>query len=99
MAEVPWFTSPPEAKLSWPEDQEFGYLHFIDPNGEHAGIPVTRGPDGVRKTTDGSMGSPYWHIEIEGNVATVSPSIHFIDRWHSPNPVQFKLVDEITVNW
>lgn len=88
--EVPWFTTPPEAWLAWSEQDVLGHLWFLDPNGERAIVPVTKGQ------TQGPPEQSFniWHIEIEGNLATVSPSIHYIGKWHSPNPVQFVLVDK-----
>lgn len=93
MSEVPWFSEPPQAMLKWSDG--LGHLHFYDPNGKKAVIPVTHGETYVRRTTDGSPGSPIWHIEVDGDTATVSPSVHFVGYWHSPNPVQFKLVEEL----
>jgi hypothetical protein len=84
--EVPWFSEPPEATLRW--DGNRGYLHFTDPKGNHAAVPVTKD-----ETVGNSFGH-VWHISIEDSTATVSPSIHYVGDWHSPNPVVFKLVDK-----
>jgi hypothetical protein len=96
--EVPWFSEPPEAKLARKGCKEgdviYGWLHFIDPQGNRAAVPVTLGEQTTMEF-DGGPGSPIWHIDIDGDVATVSPSIHYVGAWHSPNPVQFKLVKEI----
>lgn len=96
MTEVAWFSEPPEATLRWSVADEIGHLKFIDPNGEVAIIPVTRGETHVRRSSDDRPGSPIWHIETQDDVATVSPSVHFIGKWHSPNPVQFKLMEELS---
>lgn len=86
--EVPWFTEPPEATLRWSSDK-LGHLHFFDPQGNRAAVPVTRG------STYQSESLTVWHIDEDGSTATVSPSIHYVGAWHTPNPVQFKLVDKI----
>lgn len=101
-SEVPWFSEPPEAKIARlgceNDDVIYGYIHFYDPKGERAAIPVTLG-EKTHLVVAGSPGSPIWHIEGElspGGTATVSPSIHFIRHWHSPNPVQFRIVQELS---
>lgn len=99
MAEVPWFTSPPDAKLVWGHHlrDDLGYLHFIDPEGHRAVVWVSK-----TNTVEGEQfaGQNVWHIDIPdetpGALVTVSPSIHFIGHFHSPRPVQFRLVDELT---
>lgn len=95
MTEVPWFSSPPDAKLVWGNHlrPDLGYLHFIDPEGRRAVVWVSR------ETPIGGeafAGANVWHIDIDGTVATVSPSIHFIGHFHSPRPVTFHLVDDLT---
>lgn len=89
MAEVPWPKGLVEAKLEWPDGEPTGYLHFFGPDGERAAVAVTRGPDG----NDGSRN--IWHVEDDGTIATVTPSIHYVGKWHSPKPVRFRLVDEL----
>lgn len=93
MIEVPWPPEPVEAKLQWTEGEAIGDLLFIGPDGCFAGIPVTWGDsDAATK----QAGTNVWHIEVAGDIATVSPSIHFINHYHSPNPVKFKLVKELS---
>lgn len=92
--EVPWFTEPPPARLDW-SSNTLGHLHFYDPHGERAAVPVTRGPSYERPSNNGLWGSPVWHIDEDGEIVTVSPSVHFVGHWHSPNPVQFRLVEEL----
>lgn len=87
MAEKPWPSGEVKAKLAWPKKSKEGYLHFIDPGGNRAVIPVTKG-----ETYETEERGPVWHIEVNGKQATVSPSIHFVGHFHSPNPVHFKLV-------
>ena len=97
MTEVAWFTSPPDATLAWTDRPRLGHLMFIDPNGKLAAVPVT-----LERTADAIRGEQYsipvWHIDVDdqGRTAVVSPSIHFVGRWHSPNPVHFRLVDELS---
>jgi hypothetical protein len=74
------------ADLYWPDDGYLGYLHFTDPCGDYAVVPVTHGP-----TFESPERGPVWHVDIDDNVATVSPSIHFVGLWHSPNPVVFEV--------
>lgn len=96
MTEVAWFSEPPEAMVKWSKPEELGHLHFIDPNGERAVVPVTTGP--TRGPESGSE-MIVWHVDMTGaigDIITVSPSIHFVGKWHSPNPVQFKLVEELS---
>jgi hypothetical protein len=89
--EVPWFTEPPPAKLEPGTEPEIQWLHFIDPQGHHAVVYVTTGQRMVDR-----RGENVWHIEVADEVATVSPSIHFLGYWHSPNPVTFRLVDSLS---
>lgn len=89
--EVPWFSSPPTAMLIWDrEEEDLGHLHFVDPEGKKAVVHVTHGAH-----TKHDLGFHVWHIEVSTGVATVSPSTHFVGSWHSPNPVQFRLVDSL----
>lgn len=95
VSEVPWFAGPPDATLAWSEPGVLGHLHFVDPNGERTAIPVTEGSQTRFQTDDGTGGSPIWHVDVAGDSVTVSPSIHYVGRWHSPNPVRFRLVDSL----
>lgn len=95
MAEVPWFTEPPAAALRWDEHDDEGYLRFVGPDGDRAVIAVTHGPD----RHDHELARNIWHIDVAGDVATVSPSVHFVDHWHSPNPATFRLVDDEQLGW
>lgn len=107
MAEVPWWSSPPDAKLHWVDD-EIAILVFPspEPGNEECRIAVTLGSsDGPTRWIKGHEGSTamksmsyygwVWHIDryAPNNIATVSPSIHFHNHFHSPNPVQFRLVE------
>ena len=87
MTEVAWFDSPPDAWLKWEPDTDMGYLHFVDPKGKNAVIHVTKGP------TRAEPHYNVWHMGIDGDIVTVSPSVHYVGEWHTPNPVQFRLVD------
>jgi hypothetical protein len=93
---TPWPAEPLEAKAVWYDRSNLpahgfeGHLHFYGPDGQRAAIPVTF--DHVEQVN----GNPVWHIEILDSVATITPSIHALGLWHSPNPVQFRLVHELT---
>lgn len=97
--EVPWPREPVEAKLSWQrgatrdEGSEEGFLHFYGPDGKRAVVPITREPHSQYIFQGRTFN--IWHIEVDGEIATVSPSVHYLGSWHSPNPVRFRLVDEI----
>lgn len=69
-----------------------GYLHFVVPPHGRQAIPVTEGDD---QAATSATGRNVWKIALDGDRATVSPSIHFIDHFHSPNPVSFELVEEL----
>lgn len=92
--EVPWYSSPPDAKIHWVgSDGKIGFLYFKSPkDGSNECIPITIGP-----STGRSEGQPHpvWHIDrfMTKDIATVSPSIHGIGRFHSPNPVQFHITE------
>jgi hypothetical protein len=86
-SEVPWFTEPPLATLTWGKDG-LGHLRFVDPKGDKAVVLVTKD----RPFSDENK--HVWHIHIAGSRATVSPSIHFIGRWHTPNPAIFLLAQQ-----
>lgn len=66
-------------------------LWFQDPEDmdRQVGIPATTGPH------SDIVGSPVWHYEIKGDYIIVSPSIHFIGYFHSPNPAIFNKVDSL----
>lgn len=106
--EAPWPSEPPEATLMWldaaPEGvPDLGYVHWFDMNGDRAAIPVTTGEHTKLTTSDGGTMN-VWHIELPTMAAddpnpvllTVSPSVHFIGYWHSPNPVTFRRVEQLT---
>lgn len=89
--EAPWYTSPPDAWIHWDEEATIGFLYFKSPkDGSNECVPVTTGDAQGRSE---QRHSPVWHIEpmMYGGIATVSPSIHGIGRFHSPNPVQFRI--------
>jgi hypothetical protein len=80
--EVPWFTSPPEATLNWTDRPKLGHIKFRDPNGEIAVFHVTEGETyDLHTKPPGKYRTPVWHIEVNGDIATVSPSVHFVGRW------------------
>jgi hypothetical protein len=66
-----------------------GWVYFIDPKGNKHCIPVTTGE------SYGEAFKNVWHIEVGGDVATVSPSVHYVGEWHTPNPVLFSIVDKL----
>lgn len=94
MAEAPWFDRVTEAKLTvpGPDSNNLGHLRFYDPNGRNAVIPVSYGDT---ESETARCHTNVWHIEVTGDLITVSPSIHFIGHFHSPNPVQFRLVESL----
>lgn len=66
------------------------WLHFYGPDGERAAVPIS--PAGGQQAGNGLP----WACQDNGDgTVTVSPSIHAIGRWHSPNPAVFRLVDEL----
>jgi hypothetical protein len=85
-AETAWPSGPVEATM------QGGWLHFYDPNGERAAVPL----DSHYVYIDGSD-RPIWHADgpDENGIVTVTPSIHHVGHWHSPNPVTFRLVAEL----
>lgn len=89
--EVPWFAEPPNATLRWNEESDQGWLRFVDPKGNAHVVPVTK----TEGTNTGTGFGNVWHVDVEGDVATVSPSVHYVGEWHTPNPVQFKIVEEL----
>jgi hypothetical protein len=84
--EMAWFSSVPDARIMG------GYLHFYAPDGERAVVKV----DTVFVPL---VSDDVWHVEFaeaDGEkFVKVSPSIHYVGHWHSPNPVIFRLVDEL----
>lgn len=107
MTEAPWPPGDREALIDWtpidaPGFDGVGVLCFISPETEgwHAG---GRCPIHVSRTcgTGGTqIGDPphtnVWHVTENGDgTVTVSPSIHFIGHFHSPNPVRFRLVESL----
>jgi hypothetical protein len=100
VAESPWYSYVPDAMLV--KDPPRGLksdvytiseLWFLSPeNGEHCCIHVA---EDVAPAGDVVNRTNLWHIQVSGDTAVVRPSIHFIDHFHSPNPVQFRLVDAL----
>jgi hypothetical protein len=94
--ESPWPPEPPDATLMWLDPHpvhlpDLGYLHWFDVHGDRAAIPVTRGA-----TTKVEAIGHVWHIEeLPDDMLRVSPSVHFIGYWHSPNPVLFHRVQQL----
>jgi len=75
-------------EVVWPSEilearLDKSWLHFYGPDGERAAVP-TEGPN-------------KWNLELSkcGGYVRISPSIHNVGYWHSPNPVIFKLVKEL----
>lgn len=99
MTEVPWPDALLRAKLvplpagsSGPGEAQ-AWLHFLDPNGARAAVPVRHdlGPDGGSTP----QGVNLWSIRVDDDEAVVSPSILMPGHWHSPKPVRFHLVDNL----
>lgn len=97
MAEVAWPGKLINARLSWTLG-DLGELRFIGPDGRLVMIPVTTGESYAKSSDSGS--SPVWHIETEADpetpglvIAVVKPSIHYVGKWHSPNPARFRLIE------
>lgn len=85
--EVTWAEGPHECRLDWNEGI-LGTLFFINPkDGSEDHITVITG------ASYSTANCHVWHVELQGEKVIVSPSIHFIGHFHSPNPVEFKLVE------
>lgn len=90
MSEVPWNVeigqldkygarvNGDELMRLWYREPDSGMLAFV-----HCSLGPSR-HDGRYKI---------WHIDVLGEIATLTPSIHRPDHYHSPNPVKFKLVE------
>lgn len=88
--EVTWPLGAYPAWLTMDEDGYEGFLHFNNPkNGDREAIRVTLGVSYSR-----SNHWHVWHIEHRGTELIVSPSIHFLGYFHSPNPVTFRLISK-----
>jgi hypothetical protein len=96
--EMPW----PHANDGWlnwdggakPED---GSFWFRDPAGQLCRISVN--PNETRADMWEVAGEQrvkqhVWHAQVNGEWVTISPSIHFIGTFHTPNPVTFRLVEK-----
>jgi hypothetical protein len=82
----PWPSEPLPAK------RDTDWLHFYGPDGERGAIPIT--VEGCRQGGQRSL-QPWAIVDNGDGTATVSPSIHQVGSWHSPNPVTFRLVGEL----
>jgi hypothetical protein len=100
---APWPTEILDAELRWPgtftDRPDIGQLWFKSPEDGHpVSIFVSQEPNGGEQIS----GTNIWHIELASHDAApgerivVSPSIHFIGHFHSPNPVTFNLVPELS---
>lgn len=85
--EVPWPTE--ENQPCWMTRTDHGrywYLWFRNPRtGGRSIIPVAESGSWERDE------EPVWHAEVVGKLIKVSPSIHALGDFHSPNPVYFRL--------
>lgn len=90
MGEVAWPSTPMPAVLLWTgADRGAGYLHFIDPAGDYAVVPVTRGATYTDKAAQRNV----WHIEDDGGeLVTTTPSVHYVRKWHSPYTTTWRIV-------
>lgn len=95
--EQPWHTTIPPCTVHNEVDGIHAELWFPSPEttGWHAGkkchIYVTWGDHNHQYRQQ-----HVWHMEVDENgMVTISPSIHFIGHFHSPNPVNFRLVTEL----
>lgn len=89
MGEVAWPDGPYPAWLNMDGDNYEGFLYFKDPGtGDNNCVRVTLGPSYSRTTWH------VWHIEHNGPNVIVSPSIHYVNYFHTPNPVTFHLVSK-----
>ncbi len=88
--ETPWPLGPYPAWLTMDNDGYEGFLYFKDPgNGSNNCVRVTLGVS--YSTTNWHV----WHLEHRGGTEViVSPSIHYIGYFHTPNPVTFKLISK-----
>lgn len=67
-----------------------GALAFVSP--KTGGVEVVHVTTGPHHGPTPELYAHVWHIEIAGDVATVSPSVHFLGHFHSGNPAHFRLI-------
>jgi hypothetical protein len=93
--EVP-FPQPMDALYEPPSTRggyRFGWLTFVDPkHGHRASLPVTDG-----ESFDHPDLGPVWHITVAADErsAETTPSVHWPEQWHTPNPARWRIVDEL----
>ena len=86
--EVAW-PHEPLAVLTW-DTSDGGHIVFLSPKtGHKTKIRVTTG---LAYSTEEEH---IWHIDVVGERATVSQSIHFVGHFHSPNPAVFRLTESL----
>lgn len=62
-------------------------LHFTNPKtGRDVDVAI------APRETPSTPHEHIWRYELEGDLLTVHPSIHFIGHFHSGNPARFRLV-------
>lgn len=91
---TPWPAEPVAAWLTWDIAWDLsgvGQLWFIDPDGRNAIVHVERGITHEGRL-EASIRQHVWRIDVDGDQAVVSPSIHFVGHFHTPRPVRFRLV-------
>ena len=89
MSEIPWPTeqNQPCWLIRSGGDYRWWYLYFRNPKtGGRAVIPVSE----MASSEVVGLG-PVWQATIVGRLVKVSPSIHAVGDFHSPNPVYFRL--------
>lgn len=88
MDEVPWPPGPYPAWLDMEKDTHEGFLYFKEPGtGANNCIRVTLG------ITYSTPSAHIWHMEWNGGrEVIISPSIHYVGHFHTPNPVTFRLI-------
>lgn len=89
-----WYDAIPDARIrnriNGPRDSAL--LEFKTPTGENHVIPVTTGPGTNRTETHGPTWTITGNLKV-GDIATVSPSIHYVGHFHTDNPVQFRITE------
>lgn len=102
MPEAPWEFEGgrlPRAKLGPVDERGLRNLRFECPKTEQhtfgwSIIPTTDGDD---QAATAAHGRNVWRAVVseDGKTVTTTPSIHYVDHFHSPFTTTFELVDEL----
>jgi hypothetical protein len=88
MPPLKWPTEPLSAYLSWEREEYRDGTLFFEVEGTKFSIPITLGPTYSYEIDLGKR--TVYHVDVNGDNITISPSITIPGKIASPNPAHFR---------